>query len=98
MADGRSRGFAHIEFASIADATSVVEASKTSSFKILDRELKVDYAPPRFQHTPEPYHVLYVSEFVGNEEELRSAMKDYGSSITKVTLSSFFSLLSLASS
>jgi len=57
------------------------------------RPIKVDFAPPRMRAVSEPYHVLYVSGFIGDEQELRGAFKEYESNIlgVRLCLSLFFS-------
>jgi hypothetical protein len=91
--DGRGRGFAHIEYASTQEASGVVDALRDEPRMMQGRQIKVDFAPPRMRNVSEPYHVLYVSGFIGTEQELRAAFKDHESNILGARLClSFFSL------
>lgn len=42
---GRPRGFAYVEFATIEEAQSAIEATKDTDFN--GRSLRLDFAPPR---------------------------------------------------
>lgn len=86
-ADGRCRGFAHIEFENEQDAKDAIAADQEDPIFLLDRDLIVDFAPKRVVSIKEPHHKLYIFDFVGTEDELKDAFKDYSSSIIDVHLS-----------
>lgn len=51
---------------------------------IMDRDIRVDYAPVRTPVTVEPYHKLFFQNFEGDETMLRQAAEEFESSIISV--------------
>lgn len=88
--DGSAKGFAHIEFASQADAVKCFEAHQEEPLFIVGRTVRVDYAPQRNPVTTEPYHKLYIYDFPHDEQTLRELFKSYDSSILSVFMSTLF--------
>lgn len=79
--DGRPRGFAHVEFETVAGATAALEASRNEPVYMGDRTIRLDYAPGRQQIVNPPHHKLYISGFNGSEAELRSAFSEFENSV-----------------
>lgn len=82
--DGSARGFAHIQFASKADAIAAVDSINEEPMYIMDRDIRVDFAPVRTPVAPEPYHKLFFQNFEGDEIMLRDAAQEFESSIISV--------------
>ncbi|KAJ7656217.1 hypothetical protein B0H17DRAFT_1337985 [Mycena rosella] len=78
---GESRGFAHIEYLNEADAIAAFESFAEEPLYLLDRNVRVDYAPSRQQSSNPPTHKLYFFDFRGNEEALRAALMEFETSI-----------------
>ncbi|KAJ7500750.1 hypothetical protein B0H11DRAFT_2155416 [Mycena galericulata] len=81
---GESRGFAHIEFLREADAIAAFESFAEEPLYMLDRNVRVDYAPLRPTSNNPPSHKLYFFDFRGNEEALRLGLKDFETSIQRM--------------
>ncbi|KAJ7145683.1 hypothetical protein C8R44DRAFT_689743 [Mycena epipterygia] len=81
---GESRGFAHIEFMREEDAIAAYESFTEEPLYMLDRNVRVDYAPVRPTSTNPPSHRLYFFDFRGTEEALRSALNEYETSIQRL--------------
>jgi len=65
---------------------------------MLDRNIRVDYAPPKAEIVPQPYHKLYFYDFKGDEQTIRDALGTYETSIISIFFrmcSSFISSLLL---
>ncbi|KAJ7325518.1 hypothetical protein DFH08DRAFT_787615 [Mycena albidolilacea] len=81
---GEPRGFAHVEFLKEADAVAAYESFAEEPLYMLDRNLRVDYAPVRPTSTNPPTHRLYFYDYRGNEEALRTSLNDFETSIQRV--------------
>lgn len=84
--DGRSRGFAHIEYSNLNDAVSAVDSCAAEPIYIQDRDVRVDFAPPRQVANMEPNSKLYFVDFNADEETIRSSFQEYARDITSVYL------------
>ncbi|KAJ7605930.1 hypothetical protein FB45DRAFT_464152 [Roridomyces roridus] len=74
--DGTSRGFAHVEFLSKEDAVAAHASYLEEPLYMLDRNVRVDFAPVRpTAHNP-PSSKLYFYDYRGNEESIREVLKD----------------------
>jgi nucleolin len=85
--NGRTRGFAHVEFASQNDATRAKDHCDGEGAFIQQRELRLDYAPayqPREAGTPSPSHKLYVTNFQGDKKQLEDAFEEFSASVVEV--------------
>jgi nucleolin len=80
----------------VEQASEALQTTRAEQWCIQDRDIRVDFAPPRVRADPEPRHVLYISDFVGDEHDLRTALKEYESSIININLCPFFFPTSLA--
>lgn len=81
---GEPRGFAHVEYLKEADAVAAYESFAEEPLYMLDRNLRVDYAPVRPTSTNPPTHRLYFYDYRGNEEALRTSLNDFETSIQRV--------------
>ncbi|KAJ6476388.1 hypothetical protein C8R45DRAFT_834071 [Mycena sanguinolenta] len=81
---GEPRGFAHIEYLREEDAIAAYENFAEEPLYMLDRNLRVDYAPVRPLSKNPPSHRLYFYDYRGNEEALRSALHEFETSIQRV--------------
>jgi len=81
---GESRGFAHVEFMREEDAVAAYESFHEEPLYMLDRNVRVDYAPVRPTSNNPPSHRLYFFDFRGTEEALRSALNEYETSIQRI--------------
>ncbi|KAJ7194971.1 hypothetical protein GGX14DRAFT_505309 [Mycena pura] len=79
--NGESRGFAHVEYMREEDSIAAFESFVEEPLYMLDRNVRVDYAPTRRTSTNPPSHKLYFYDFRGTEDALRSALKEFGSSV-----------------
>ncbi|KZP04637.1 hypothetical protein FIBSPDRAFT_1054547 [Athelia psychrophila] len=70
--------FAHVEYASLADGTKLIEVHATEPLYITGRTVRVYYAPPRNQPvtTPYYYHKLYIDDGEPSGIYSRALMKD----------------------
>ncbi|KAF9468370.1 hypothetical protein BDZ94DRAFT_1318032 [Collybia nuda] len=82
--DGSTRGFAHIQFVNKEDAIAAFESVAEEPMYIMDRDVRVDYAPVRTRAVQEPYHKLFFQNFEGDETMLRNAAQEFESSILSV--------------
>ncbi|TFK37520.1 hypothetical protein BDQ12DRAFT_632022 [Crucibulum laeve] len=80
--DGRSRGFAHVEFEKLEDATAAYQSAGQEPIHIADRDVRLDYAP--IKPKAEPTSKLFVSRFDGDEAELRDLFSEFNSAIIGV--------------
>ncbi|KAJ6542852.1 hypothetical protein B0H19DRAFT_1172218 [Mycena capillaripes] len=81
---GESRGFAHIEFLREEDAIASYESFAEEPLYMLDRNIRVDYAPVRPTSSNPPTHRLYFYDYRGNEEALRTALNEFETSIQRL--------------
>ncbi|KAG6879355.1 hypothetical protein C0992_003399 [Termitomyces sp. T32_za158] len=81
--DGRSRGFAHVEFADLHDAIAAHKSIKEEPMYILDRDVRVDYAAARNQ-TLVPSGALYFHGFRGTLNDLRNVSSDLADNIVNI--------------
>ncbi|KAK7029907.1 hypothetical protein R3P38DRAFT_3266760 [Favolaschia claudopus] len=81
---GEPRGFAHVEFLREEDAISCYESFVEEPLYMLDRNIRVDYAPTRPTGNNPPSHRLYFYDYRGNEEALRTALNEFETSIQRV--------------
>lgn len=81
---GEPRGFAHVEFLRDEDATACFESFAEEPLYMLDRNVRVDYAPVRPTSTNPPTHRLYFYDYRGNEEALRGALNEFETSIQRI--------------
>ncbi|KAF8889134.1 hypothetical protein BD779DRAFT_420960 [Infundibulicybe gibba] len=79
--DGSARGFAHVEYVNRDDAISAMESAAEEPIYIMDRNARVDYAPPRAEIVHEPFHKLYFYDFRGDEAALRESVKEFERSV-----------------
>ncbi|KAJ7166685.1 hypothetical protein C8R46DRAFT_996356 [Mycena filopes] len=82
-AGGEFRGFAHIEFMRQEDAQAAYESFAEEPLYMLDRNVRVDFAPERPTVANPPSNKLYFYDFRGNEEMLRTALAEFEGSIVK---------------
>ncbi|KAG6901462.1 hypothetical protein C0995_011618 [Termitomyces sp. Mi166 len=82
-ADGRTRGFAHVEFADVHDAVAAYKSIMEEPMFILDRDIRVDYAAVRRQRA-QPSMTLYFQGFRGTLDDMREATSDFGEYISDV--------------
>jgi RNA recognition motif-containing protein len=80
---GESRGFAHVEFLREEDAIAAYESYAEEPLYMLDRNVRIDYAPVRPTAKNPPSHKLYFYDYRGNEEALRLSLKEWESSIQR---------------
>lgn len=80
---GESRGFAHVEFLREEDAIAAFTSFVEEPLYMLDRNVRVDYAPVRPTSSNPPSHKLYFFDYRGNEEALRLSLKDFETSIQR---------------
>ncbi|KAJ7726253.1 hypothetical protein DFH07DRAFT_714326, partial [Mycena maculata] len=80
---GESRGFAHLEFLREEDAVSAYNSFAEEPLFMLDRNVRVDYAPARPTSANPPSHKLYFFDYRGSEESLRETMRDFETSIQR---------------
>lgn len=73
-----------MQFASKADAIAAVDSINEEPLYILDRDVRVDFAPVRAPVNVEPYHKLFFQNFEGDEQMLRDAAEEFQSSILSV--------------
>ncbi|KAF8521105.1 hypothetical protein BU17DRAFT_88371 [Hysterangium stoloniferum] len=85
--DGVSKGFAHIDFATLPESEAVVEASSKEQFFIDGRLLRIDFAGPVKALTPRPpSNILHIGNYSGNEAQLAVALSDYQDRIRDIRL------------
>ncbi|KAJ7178717.1 hypothetical protein C8R43DRAFT_871717 [Mycena crocata] len=82
--NGESRGFAHVDFMREEDSIAAFESFAEEPLYMLDRTLRIDYAPQRPTATNPPNHKLYFFDYRGNEEALRLSLKEFESSIQRL--------------
>jgi len=80
-ADGTASGFAHIEFAKLTDAKAAIDSATEEPLFLLGRTLRLDYAGKGRTIEVRPNNKLYFSGFNGGEAEIRSAAREFDSSI-----------------
>ncbi|KAJ7468759.1 hypothetical protein FB451DRAFT_1136991 [Mycena latifolia] len=83
-ATGESRGFAHIEYVNEEDAIAAFENFAEEPLYMLDRNVRIDYAPVRAPARNPPSHKLYFYDYRGDEEALRLTLNAYETSIQRV--------------
>ncbi|KAG1740184.1 uncharacterized protein EDB91DRAFT_1133534 [Suillus paluster] len=84
--EGMSRGFGHVQFANVADASEVIKADQEDPIYIMNRDIYLDHAALQQPPVLEPYHTLYVRPFGGAEDDLREVFRDFEQSIADVRL------------
>ncbi|KAL0952867.1 hypothetical protein HGRIS_007087 [Hohenbuehelia grisea] len=78
--DGRSRGYAHVQFVEQADAEAAVNSvTDENPLWIQDRICKIDYAAQRSRDmgTNRPNTRLYVAGFGGDEFDVKELFSEY---------------------
>ncbi|KAJ7085388.1 hypothetical protein B0H15DRAFT_950996 [Mycena belliarum] len=83
-ASGESKGFAHIEYMREEDAVATYDSFAEEPLYLLDRTIRVDYAPARPTIVHPPSHKLYFHDFRGDDAALRLALKEFENSIQHV--------------
>ncbi|KAF7345005.1 hypothetical protein MVEN_01663300 [Mycena venus] len=81
---GEPRGFAHVEYLRDEDSIAAYESFAEEPLYMLDRNVRVDYAPVRPTSTNPPSHRLYFFDYRGNEEALRTTLNEFETSIQRV--------------
>ncbi|KAG5352550.1 hypothetical protein C0989_001768 [Termitomyces sp. Mn162] len=82
--DGRSRGYAHVEYADVNDAITAYGSFKEEPLYLLDRDIRVDYATRRNRDAAQPSISLYFGNFSGTMDNLREITAEYQNSITNM--------------
>ncbi|KAG0708379.1 hypothetical protein DFH29DRAFT_892200, partial [Suillus ampliporus] len=93
--EGMSRGFGHVQFANVDDASEVIKADKEDPIYIMNRDIYLDHAALQESPVLEPYHTLFVRPFSGAEDDLREVFRDFEHSIADVRLCACVSLYCL---
>ncbi|CAK5270905.1 unnamed protein product [Mycena citricolor] len=83
--NGEARGFAHVEFMREQDAVTALEDLREEPMFMMDRNLRVDFAPQRKQAPAMPVNRIYFHDFRGSEEDLRNVLQEWGNNVIKVT-------------
>jgi len=84
--DGYRRGFAHVEFETVEQASSAMEALKTG-IVLTGRPVNLDYAPPLgSQRVNPPSDTLFFLRYPGNTADLREALSSFESAIVDIRL------------
>ncbi|KAG2078339.1 RNA-binding domain-containing protein [Suillus decipiens] len=84
--EGASRGFGHVQFASVDDAIKVMKADEEDPIYIMNRDIYLDHAAVQEDASREPYHTLFVRPFGGAEDDLRVIFSNFEHSIADVRL------------
>ncbi|KAG1733743.1 hypothetical protein EDB19DRAFT_1639481 [Suillus lakei] len=84
--EGMNRGFGHIQFANVDDASKVIKADEEDPIYVMNRDIYLDHAAVQQQAVREPYHTLYIRPFNGAEDNLREIFSDFEQSIVDVRL------------
>ncbi|KAG2131685.1 hypothetical protein DEU56DRAFT_902485 [Suillus clintonianus] len=85
-AEGMSRGFGHVQFANVDDASKVIKADEEDPIFIMNRDIFLDHAAVQEQPVLEPYHTLFIRPFGGAEDDLRQVFTDFEHSIADVRI------------
>lgn len=90
--DGRPRGIAHVDFATLESAVAAVDSSLQEPIHLSGRDLRLDFAAGARdqQQNIEPSDKLYFSGFGGEESELRALFKEFDDSIVDIHLCMLF--------
>lgn len=96
--DGYRRGFAHVEFETVEQASAAMATLKTG-IVLTGRPVNLDFAPPLgSQRINPPSDTLFFLRYPGNAADLREALSSFESAIVDIRLctlpfsSSFFTL------
>ncbi|KAM6496811.1 hypothetical protein JOM56_007284 [Amanita muscaria] len=86
--EGKSMGYAHIDFVTEADAVAAVESAQEEPFWLNNRTLMVNFARPAVKRTrtkpPQiPSNRLFFNEFDGTTNDLQQSLEKYAKSIIK---------------
>jgi hypothetical protein len=73
-----------VQFDKVEDAIAAYESAVEEPMYIMDRDLRIDFAPGRKPASVVPYHKLFFDGFPGTEAELRAATREFESSIISV--------------
>ncbi|KAG2127912.1 uncharacterized protein EDB93DRAFT_1096290 [Suillus bovinus] len=84
--EGLNRGFGHIEFSNVDDASKVIKADEEDPIYIMNRDIHLDHAAVHKEPVREPYHTLYIRPFGGLEDDLREMFSNFQHSIAGVRL------------
>ncbi|KAG1838592.1 hypothetical protein DFJ58DRAFT_813825 [Suillus subalutaceus] len=84
--EGMNRGFGHVQFANVDDASKVIKADEEDPIYIMNRDIYLDHAAVQEQSVREPYHTLYIRPFGGAEDDLRGIFSNFEQSIADVRL------------
>lgn len=84
--EGMNRGFGHVQFANVDDASKVIKADEEDPIYIMNRDIYLDHAAVQEQAVREPYHTLFIRPFSGAEDDLREIFSNFEHSIADVRL------------
>jgi hypothetical protein len=84
--EGMNRGFGHVQFANVDDASKVIKADEEDPIYIMNRDIYLDHAAVQEQAVREPYHTLFIRPFSGAEDDLREIFNNFEHSIADVRL------------
>ncbi|KAK2465554.1 hypothetical protein APHAL10511_002446 [Amanita phalloides] len=85
MKDGKSKGYAHVDFAKLEDAIAAYESGQEEPFWVQNRTLLLDYAKGiKEQQSSRPFKVLYFKHFDGDAQTLRTAFKGHAHNIISI--------------
>ncbi|KAJ4481194.1 hypothetical protein J3R30DRAFT_3465030 [Lentinula aciculospora] len=73
---GARRGFGHIEYGSIEEASAAMNALNNSETTILGQHIHLDFAPPKPRNTDPPSNKLYFSQFDGTLKDMEAALRN----------------------
>ncbi|KIL65605.1 hypothetical protein M378DRAFT_76592 [Amanita muscaria Koide BX008] len=87
--EGKSMGYAHIDFVTEADAVAAVESAQEEPFWLNNRTLMVNFARPGIKRTrtkpPQiPSNRLFFNEFDGTTNDLQQSLEKYAKSIVRI--------------
>lgn len=88
---GESKGFAHVDFANVEAADSIMQANMESQFFLDGRGLNLDYAgPPSSKPSFPPSNTLHFKNYSGDEAALQTALEEFAPVIKSIRISTPF--------
>ncbi|KAF8637146.1 hypothetical protein AX17_003050 [Amanita inopinata Kibby_2008] len=81
---GRSRGFAHVEFVKEEDAVAAYDSAGEEPFFLVGRNLNIDYAREKVKREQAPTSALHFVDFQGDENDLVEILKEYSPDIMSI--------------